>query len=120
MDTLATVLTIFATLLGFPALLTTIINVGKQFGWIKDGWADKIVFGANLLAFLGVGIAALTGNIEILGEIDVKLGAVAKLLAAFAVFATEMGMTRVYYSALRGVPVVGYSYSLEREKAISA
>ena len=116
MDTLTTVITIFATLLGFPALLTTVVSVGKQFGWIKDGWADKFVFGANLLVFLGVGIASLTGNIELVGDIDVRLAAIAKVLAAFAVFATEMGFTRVWYSAMRGAPVIGYSYSLEREK----
>lgn len=102
---------ILAGLVGFPALLAAIINAAKQFGWLADGNAPKANMIGNLLAFVAVAVAVLFGKVDLVPGIDVKLGAAANVLLAVLALLTQFGVTKFAHTALRGLPVIGFSHS---------
>lgn len=106
----------FVALLGFPALLAALINIGKVFGWIPDGLAPRVVLYANLVALIAVGYFAFTGKIDILTAIDNQLGVAAAFLVTFTTFVAELGLAKGFNNALRGTPIIGYSHSAEIAK----
>lgn len=111
-----TALTIFVALTGFPAFLSILINILKAVGWLKDGDAPKVVLWSSIAVFIGVAVLAFTGQIAVLTLIDSQLGALAKVLTYFAAFATELGLTKIFHQGLRGLPFIGFSYTLEEKK----
>jgi hypothetical protein len=115
MDFLTEVFPVLATLAGFPAVLAAVINLAKVFG-LPDGQSTQVMTYAYLLAFVGVFIALALGKLPLVTAIDAELSKIALFLLSFAVFATEVGLTKLFHQALRGVPFIGKSYSLEREK----
>jgi len=68
---------LFASLVGFPALVAAGVNVAKYFELLPDGSAPAIVFWVNLVGFAGVAVAYFTGNIPILSQIDLQLRSLA-------------------------------------------
>ena len=115
MDFLTEVFPVFAALLGFPALLAAAVNLMKVFG-LPDGQATKVVTYANLAALIGVFVLLGMGRVPLLMMIDDQLGAVAIFLLAFTTFAAEIGLTKIFHEALKGVPFIGKSYSLENKE----
>lgn len=119
--TINDVFPILATLVGFPALLATLVNLAKSIKLpngnflLPDGYAPKVVLYANLLALVGVGVALGTGNLPVLYQIDTQLGLAATFLLTLSAFVTELGLTKVYHTALKGTPLLGKSYSMERK-----
>jgi hypothetical protein len=102
---------IFATLVGFPALVAAVVNVLKYFNVVTDTQAPKAVSILTLLGFVGVGIAYYTGNVPILSGIDAQLGQVATFLTTFLAFVIDLGLAKVAHASLRGTPFIGKSYS---------
>lgn len=98
------------TLVGFPALLAALINVWKQIG-LPDGAAPTVSLIVWLIGFVGVFYLVATGKVELLKVIDVQLGILASFLLAFGTFATEIGLTKLFNQALKGVPFIGYNRS---------
>jgi hypothetical protein len=115
MDFLTEVFPVFAALVGFPAALAAVVNVAKVLG-LPDGQAIKFVTYANVIALAVVFVMLSMGRVPLLSLVDEELGKVAVFLLAFAGFATEIGLTKLYHEALRGVPLIGKSYSLEARK----
>lgn len=111
---LSPVIALFVALVGFPAFLTSALSVAKSFNLVTDGNSGTVVFWANLLALVGVGVAVGTGNAPLVASIDNQLGVIGTFLLAFGTFATEIGLTRVFYQGLRGIPFVGYSHTLKK------
>ena len=105
------IFTIFATLVGFPALVAAVVNVLKYVNVITDTQAPTAVSILTLAGFVGVGIAYYTGNVPVLEGIDVKLGQVAMFLTTFLAFVIDLGLAKVAHIGLRGVPVIGRSFS---------
>jgi hypothetical protein len=99
-----------AALVGFPALLAALINVSKLFG-LPDGYAPKVSLVVWLIGFVGVFYLVATGQVELLKAIDVQLGIFASFLLAFGTFATEIGLTKIFNQALKGVPWIGFNRS---------
>ena len=58
-----------AALVGFPALLAWLINVGKYFGIVPDSAAPKVLNVSNLLVLVGVGSLVATGKHPLLAII---------------------------------------------------
>jgi hypothetical protein len=118
--TINDVFPVLASLVGFPALLASLVNLAKNIKLpngnflLPDGYAPKVVLYANLLALVGVGVALGTGNLPILYQIDIQLGLVSTFLLTLSAFITELGLTKVYHAALKGTPVIGKSYSNEK------
>lgn len=102
---------LFTGLLGFPALVSALVNVLKYFNLVADGQASSVVFWIELAGFVAVAIAYFTGNVPVIGQIDAELGNFATFLLSFLSFITSLGITKLYHVGLRGTPVIGKSYS---------
>jgi hypothetical protein len=115
---LSEVLVIFATLLGFSALVSFLVNTGKFFGIVKDGDADKWVAGLNL-----IGVLALYAVKLFIPDFDpVPIDAAMQEIAAVGVFIfgylSMIFGSRVTYGLTKGLPIVGKSFSAAKETKI--
>jgi len=102
---------LFASLIGFPALVAAAVNVAKYFGVLPDGSAPKVVFWVNLVGFVGVGALYFTGNLPLLTELDKQFGSLALFLMTLVSFIGELGFAKLYHAGLKGTPVIGKSAS---------
>ena len=104
-------LVIFATLAGFGALVSLLVNVGKYFGIVKDGTADKWVAGLNLVGLVALFvIKTWFPQIDIM-QLDANLGAfVIVLTVVFDYIITILG-SKLTYLAVKNLPIIGKSYS---------
>ena len=102
---------LFASLVGFPALVAAAVNVAKYFELLPDGTAPAVVFWVNIAGFVGVAIAYFTGNTPLLAQIDAQLGSLAMFLLTFVTFIGELGFAKLYHAGLKGTPVIGKSNS---------
>jgi len=105
---------IFATLVGFPALVAAVVNVLKYFNIVADTQAPKVVSILTLVGFVGVGIAYYAGYVPVLAGLDAQMGLIAQFLTTFLAFVVDLGLAKVAHAGLKGVPVIGKSYSSER------
>lgn len=103
---------LFASLVGFPALVAAGVNVAKYFGWLADGQAPAVVFWVNVVGFIAVAGFYFSGNLPLLSQIDAELGSVATFLLTLVSFLGELGMAKLYHAGLRGSPVIGTSNQL--------
>ena len=111
------VLVMFAGLAGFPAFVTVLVNVLKEFGIVKDGDAPKWVAGFNV-----TGLVALLVIVAIVPAFDVpnldkSLMGLANFLTLVLGFVIQMGVSKFSYAQVKGLPVVGKSNSADAEKA---
>lgn len=115
MDTIDLIVVAFSVLVGWPAFLTALINLLKFVKVLPNGAANTVNFWANVFAFVGVGVAVFTGKTDVLNWIDANLVGFAKILVDILVLLggsmTSMVMARKYHSGVRGLPVIGKSYS---------
>ena len=102
---------LFASLVGFPALVAAAVNVAKYFELLPDGTAPAVVFWVNIAGFAGVTVAYFTGNTPLLAQIDAQLGSLAMFLLTFVTFIGELGFAKLYHAGLKGTPVIGKSNS---------
>jgi len=102
---------LFASLVGFPALVSAAVNVAKYFDFLPDGAAPAVVFWVNIAGFVGVAVVYFTGNLEVLTKIDAILGDVATFLLSFVAFVSQLGFAKLYHAGLKGSPVIGKSNS---------
>ena len=102
---------LFASLVGFPALVAAAVNVAKYFDFLPDGAAPAVVFWVNIAGFVGVAVVYFTGNLEVLAKIDAILGDVATFLLSFVAFVSQLGFAKLYHAGLKGSPVIGKSNS---------
>lgn len=114
LDFLNLIFPALAALIGFPALLAALINVGKYFGVVTDGLAPKFVLYANLIALAGVGYLVATGNQPLLNLIDTQLGHLAAFLVTLLGFISNLGVTKGFNNVFRGTPVIGFSHSVKK------
>lgn len=116
MDVINLIVAAFSALVGFPAFLAALINLLKYLKVLPDGSADAVNFWANVIAFVGVGVAVFLGKTDVLNWVDGTLSGVAKILVDILVILsgglTSMVMARKYHAGLKGLPVIGKSYSL--------
>lgn len=115
MDIINLILTAFTALVGFPAFLAALINLLKFMKVLSDGAAGYVNFWGNVLAFVLVGVAVFTGQTDLLNWIDASLVGFAKILvdvlALLSGSLLSMIMARKYHAGLRGLPILGKSYS---------
>lgn len=100
-----------AMLVGFAAFVAALINLLKLFG-LPDGLAPRVSMILHLVMFGVVVYFAYLGRVEVVTMIDAQLGIVATFLVLFGTFVSEIGLTKfIHERALRGLPVIGMSYS---------
>lgn len=112
------VLLIFGSLLGFAALVSLLVNVGKYFGIVKDDTADKWVAGLNLIGVLALYLAKL-----FIPDFDpMPINSVMQELALVGTYILSfVGMifgSRLTYSLTKGLPVVGKSFTTKDVKIL--
>lgn len=73
-------LEILLGLVGFPAALSYLLTIAERFG-LDPAFAEKIAFGANVVAFVLIAYAVYTGQGNLVAVIDAALAGFAKLLA---------------------------------------
>lgn len=70
----------FTALIGWPALLSTIVTALLYFGKISAANADVFLFWANALAFSAILVLALLGKIDLINQVDATFGNLAQLV----------------------------------------
>lgn len=111
------VLTGLGSSVGFAAFITALINVLKIPGFVKDGTSQTWSFVMNLAAFAGLLIAGVTGiQVDVPG-LDAGAETIAKILVAAAEFFAMLKTSPATHEAVKGVPVVGTSNSLQKKSA---
>jgi hypothetical protein len=108
----------FAALLGFAALLAVVINTLKFFKVIADGQAQKWSLFGNLLGILALYIFRLfRPDLPITG-VDAILLEIATVGTYVLSIVSQLWVTKTTNSVVRGLPVIGKSYSLDAAKKI--
>ncbi len=101
----------FAALAGVAAFLAAVINIGKAFGWVKDGLAPTWSTVLNLVAFVAFVVLRLFApEIDIAG-VDGAAAQLANTLVAILAFVGQLGVAKGTNAILRGAPVIGFSHS---------
>lgn len=104
-----------ATLIGVATFIAAALNFAKSRGWLPDGQAPKWTLILNLFFFVVIAIVQLAGFGNYVPIIDKAAGIVAQILALLTVAGTQLFLTRaVHVHALRGLPGIGFSHSINR------
>ena len=109
---LTDIMLIIGGLAGLGGFISILVNLLKQLNVVKDGTADQWFQGINLVVFVAVTIVYMLNVPVDWGRIDGWL----------AILSTVMGLViqtlggKLPYTALKGAPVIGFSYSKEIDK----
>lgn len=108
---LETLVAELGTLAGFGALVALIVNVLKTFKLVSDGQAPVWSTGLNILLLAGLfALNVYRPDIDP-GQYDPIAAQLAQLGAMLLALFTQLGGARIAHNLLRGIPVVGKSYS---------
>lgn len=100
-----------AALAGLGALIAALVNVGKQIGLVKDGTAQAWSTGLNLAALVGLfALNFFAPNADI-AQLDGLAGQLAQWLTISAGLFVQLKGAQAGHAVLRGVPLIGKSYS---------
>ena len=122
MDTVLAILVQVGSLVGVAAAIAALINVGKQFGWIKDGQAGSYSAGLNLIAIAVLVVFKLYRPDILLEDVDVQLGAFAQIMGLLLTLMAQIKVSSGAHAVLvdAGIPVVGKSFSEDNWKKIAS
>jgi hypothetical protein len=105
------VLLIYASLIGFGALVSFLVGLFKIFGWVKDGTADKWVAGLNLVGLVAVFVLGTFFPQIDLKALDANIASLVGVLSIILAYVTTLLGSKLTYFATRGLPVIGKSFS---------
>lgn len=109
-----------AALVGFAMLITLLINVAKWIGWIKEGYADKVAAGANLILILVVyGFKLFKPEFDFLA-LDPIVQEAATVGTLIFTYILQLFGGQLTHAVVRGLPIVGKSFSQEREEFLES
>lgn len=100
-----------ATLAGFAALVSVLVNVGKFLGIVQDGTADKWVAGANLVGIIGLFILRTYFPGVPVEGVDQTMLEIAEFGGYVMGFVVMIFGSKLTYKAVSGLPIVGKSFS---------
>ena len=100
-----------ATLAGFAALVSVLVNVGKFLGIVQDGTADKWVAGANLVGIIGLFILRTYFPGVPVEGVDKTMLEIAEFGGYVMGFVVMIFGSKLTYKAVSGLPIVGKSFS---------
>jgi len=100
---------VLASLLGFGAFVSMLVNVLKYFGIVLDGTADKWIAGFNLAGYIGLVVAnQFFPQFDISG-VDNVLGQVAIVMGVILGYVTTIFGAKLTYATVKGLPLIGKS-----------
>lgn len=107
MDFLGDITAILAILAASGTLVSMIVSILKLFGVIKDGDSGKVAKILDLLLFVAVAVIYFLKITVDWSTINAYF-----ILAAYVLgLVVQIFASEVTYKALKGTPVVGYSFS---------
>ena len=112
------ILLLVASLLGFSALVSLLVNVGKFFGIVKDDTSDKWIAGLNLVGVLGIYFARLFIPEFNVTPIDSIMQEIAMVGTYIMTFVSMIFGSRLTYSITKGLPIIGKSFTTAKVKLL--
>lgn len=101
----------FGLLAGFAALVAVVVNALKRFGVIKDGESPRWVLIFNLVGLvIFVAVRLFAPQVDV-GAADQLIAQLAQILVIVLGFVAQVGVSKVSNLAVRGLPVIGFSYA---------
>ena len=108
---ITTLLAQFMALAGVGAFFAFVVNALKQFGVVKDGdaptWSTALNL-AGMVALLAVKVFVPNVDIDKLDGIAASLAQLGVLILGLI---TQLGFAKLTHFIVKGVPVIGKSYS---------
>jgi hypothetical protein len=118
---LALVLSLLASLVGLPALISVVIDALKQYGVISDGNASQWSAGFNLFSLVAVLIVVNFFPTANVATIDGKLLEVAKLAGLILSYVAQIFVSKGVHVALSSIfPKLSFSKMLAKAAKIAA
>ena len=106
--------TLLASLVGFASLVSFLVQAGKYFGVVKDGDAQKVVAGLNLLALAFIfGAKVFFPEFDIV-KFDGQIGQLTTMLTAVFGYVMMLFGSKFTYAQLKGIPFLGKSFTDEK------
>lgn len=104
-----------AALGGVAALIAFLVNALKKFGVVKDGDAKAWVAGFNLAALVGLFLLNTFAPSTDIVKVDSLAGLLSQLGVYVLAFVVQLGVTGKTNDMVVGTPVIGFSYSQNKE-----
>jgi hypothetical protein len=102
----------YGALVGVAALIAVMINVAKTLKWISDGQAQNWSAGLNLIGMALLLIAKVFRPDLDLVELDSQAAQLATVLSVVVGYVLQLLSSKfVHEYALKGLPLIGKSYS---------
>lgn len=109
--TLDSLLPQFVALGGVAALVTAIVNALKQFGVVKDGQAPTASLLLNAAGFVALILLKVFAPTFDFASADATAASLSQILVLVLGLAGQLIVSKGFHSGLRGLPVVGKSFS---------
>jgi hypothetical protein len=109
---MGSLLATFYSLAGVSAVIALLVNTLKVLGVVKDGSAPIWSAGFNLLALVLLFALGVINPGADLVQVDSFLAQAAQIGGALLALVAQLWGSRLTHAAVRGIPVVGMSYSL--------
>jgi hypothetical protein len=111
-DPFADLFKTFGTLTGVAMFIPALVNALKKTGIVKNDQAQSWVMGLNLLAFVGLGVAQITGYSDYVPVVDEQAGLLANVIAVVVGYVYQLFASRLTHTeVLAGLPLIGTSFS---------
>ena len=107
----------FLALAGFAALISVIVNILKTVGVVKEDDAIKWVGGGNLIGILVMyGFRIFNSSFDFSG-LDPTMMEISTVATFILSYVAQLGISKLTHIAVKGLPGVGKSFSLDRANA---
>lgn len=106
-----------AGMVGVAMLIAFLVNAGKQFGLVKDTDAPIWVAACNGIVLLALYVVGAFKVQVDLPAVDNFAAVLAVSLTPVVILVAALLASRLTHVAIRGVPVIGYSFSFLQVKA---
>ncbi len=109
-------LAIFSGLPGYSAMVSLVVNILKFKGVIADGYSARWVAGFNLVGVLAVYVATRFFPEFQLVPIDTVLMEIATVGGFIFAEVLMIFGSRITHEAVKGIPLVGKSFTVDKER----
>ncbi len=102
----------WSALLGIAALIAAIINILKSVGIVKDGYAGIWSLALNLLGLILLFVVRVFHPSFDVSLLDSNAAQLANVLVVAFGFLVQIGFSKVAYLIVKGLPLIGKSFTV--------